>query len=132
LTTFFSEGDFGKRRAVSVNDRRGLTDFSKIAFLARPKKTIFTMAHTPSFSAKRDGKEADLGRSRKKGFASAGMSLGREFVENKEILKISGRLGVVRSSWGKVQTGKMRLPEKRKIFYLQENRRCPISILGKV
>jgi hypothetical protein len=52
LTTFFSEGDFGKWSAILVNDRRCLIDFSKIEILAGAKKTFFVIAQTPSFSAK--------------------------------------------------------------------------------
>jgi hypothetical protein len=113
LTTFFSEGDFEKWTAISVNVHRGLIGFSKIEFLAGAKKTIFTKAHTPFFSAKRGGKRSGFGRAGKKGFVSQIMGLGRKFAENGAILKISGRTGRVRRSWRWVRTGKMRSPEEK-------------------
>jgi hypothetical protein len=132
LTAFFLERGFEQRRSISANVHRGFGGFSEIALLARMKKYFFVMADTLSFSAKRTGRKSGFGKTEESGSGSPGMGNKRELAENRAILKINVGSGVGRSSWQRTGTGKLSSPEKRKLFYLQGNGRCPISILGKV
>jgi hypothetical protein len=93
---------------VSANVHGRLVSFSKIAKLARTKKTFFEMTYTPRFSAKRGGKMSVSGVSREIVIHPSKGSSPAKNAKYRGFLKIRPQSGVAWTTWRRSTVGKNR------------------------